>query len=336
MASRLRAFLLAPLALLLLGCPEADGPGGGIVPGTAAPPRPAPPARVAAPKAAADVSEIRKNLEALGRRLSDQERRVEEARQSIRRLTDALERAREDSAASLAEATSDASNLQGRVEALENQMSLLRARLRPPAPADPGEGEKETAAPVGEPSPAPPVGAPSADAQIPAAGQPQERDAREAGLPSGDAAQLAVVPKAPPLPRKPPPAAVPGSPPDPEEDYARAVRVLRDERSLARARGLLQAFIAKYPTHELADDAQYWIGQSFFQERNFERAILAFNQVQVDYANGDKAPQALLLEALSFLNLGDRASARELLGRVISKYPDSSAARDARGRLESF
>ena len=111
---------------------------------------------------------------------------------------------------------------------------------------------------------------------------------------------------------------------------------MRDERNFSKARGLLNGFISEYPTHELADDAQYWIGQSYYQEKNFERAILAFNKVQVDYANGDKAPEALLLEALSFLNIDDRASARELLGQVIAKYPDSSAASTARKRLDSL
>ena len=147
-------------------------------------------------------------------------------------------------------------------------------------------------------------------------------------------ARVAVIPKEPASrPQKPAPAP---RPPDPEEDYTQAIRVLRDERNFVKARGLLNGFISKYPTHELADDAQYWIGQSYYREKNFERAILAFNKVQVDYANGDKAPEALLLEALSFLNIDDRASARELLGQVIAKYPDSNAASTARKRLESL
>ena len=58
--------------------------------------------------------------------------------------------------------------------------------------------------------------------------------------------------------------------------------------------------------------------------------------MQVDYANGDKAPDALLKEALAFLNLGDKASARELLARVIQKYPNSSAAEAALERLKSL
>jgi tol-pal system protein YbgF len=123
---------------------------------------------------------------------------------------------------------------------------------------------------------------------------------------------------------------------DPDADFNEALRVFRKDRSFPKARLLLNRFISSYPTHDLADDAQYLIGESYFEEKNYERAILAFNKVQVDYANGDKAPDSLFKEALSFLNLGDRASARELLGRVVQKYPGSEAEQAATKHLNSM
>ena len=208
-------------------------------------------------------------------------------------------------------------------------------RLKPPLVAAQEKQEKVEVlvTPVGAPSRMSPVGAPPAGARIPSAGLPQSRDAQDVGAPAPDT-RVAVVPKEPL--GQPPKSAPEPKLPDPEEDYTQAIRVLRDEKSFEKARGLLNGFISKYPTHELADDAQYWIGQSYYQEKNFERAILAFNKVRVDYANGDKAPEALLMEAVSFLNFGDRESAREFLGEVIKKYPDSGAASDARKRLESL
>lgn len=138
--------------------------------------------------------------------------------------------------------------------------------------------------------------------------------------PAGDVSKL------PPAPR----------PPDPEEEFNLANRVLQEERNFPKARSLLKAFIRKYPKHGLADDAQYWIGQSYFQEKNIRDAILAFNTVKFDYANGDKAPDAFLMEALSHLEWGDTEAARMLLGELIDVYPDSSAAAAARKRLESL
>lgn len=314
MASRLGRLALAALAFASPGCTGVDSP----------PPRPP-----------VDLSAIKESLEGLRRGMRDQERRIEGAREEAQRLADAFARAREeiesgreDARKSLEKAGKITAGLEARIGKLESRVSLLRASA---SRADARKGEP-VAGPAGAPSRMAPVGAPLADARIASVGLPEDRDAPVAGLPAGGARPPAasreiVVPRRAPAP---PPSS------EPEENYARAIRVLREERSFARARGLLEAFIERHPTHELADDAQYWIGQSYFQEKNFERAILAFNKVQVDYANGDKAPEALLLEALSFLSLGDQASARELLGRVIGKYPDSGAASAARERLESL
>ncbi len=331
-ASRFQTFSLVALSLVLLGCPEANPPGGGpgIVPGTGSPPRPAPPAQVAVRNPSVDVSAIAKNLQGFRRGMQNQEKRIEETRETVQRLTDEVERARKDSETSLEKAGKVVAQLQGRIEKLEDKMKLLRSK----APVVAARKKEEVVVtPVGAPSRFSPVGVPPANARIPSAGLPQSQDVGAVGRPATDA-RVAVIPKEPTSrPQKPAPAP---RPPDPEEDYTQAIRVLRDERSFAKARDLLNEFISKYPTHELADDAQYWIGQSYFQEKNFQRAILAFNKVQVDYANGDKAPEALLMEALSFLNFGDLSTAREFLGEVIKKYPDSSAAATARKRLESL
>ena len=324
--SRLRSFSLVALSFVLLGCPEANSPVGG--PGS--PPRPAPPAPVASPQPSVDVAAIEENLQGLRRGMRNQEQRIEEAREAIQGVTDEVERARKDSEESLGKTGKSIAKLEERIEKLEDEVSRLRTKAPLVAAA---KKEEVVVTPVGVPSQVLHVGVPPAGARILSAGLPQNRVAHVVGVPVPDT-RVAVIPKEP-ASRPPRPAPAPRLP-DPEEDYTKAIRVLRDERNFVKARGLLNEFISKYPTHELSDDAQYWIGQSYYREKNFERAILAFNKVQVDYANGDKAPEALLLEALSFLNIDDRASARELLGQVIAKYPDSSAASDARKRLESL
>ena len=332
--SRLQIIPLAALSLVLLGCPEANSPvgdpGGAVISGTGSPPRPASPVQVAPQDPSIDVSAIEKNLQGLRRGMRNQEQRIEETREAIQGVTDEIERARKDSENSLEKAGKAIAKLEERIEKLEKEVSRLRTKAPLVAAA---KKEEVVVTPVGVPSQVLHVGVPPAGARVPSAGLPQNRVAHAVGVPVPDT-RVAVIPKEPvSRPQKPAPAP---RPPDPEEDYTKAIRVLRDERNFTKARGLLNGFISKYPKHELADDAQYWIGQSYYQEKNFERAILAFNKVQVDFANGDKAPEALLLEALSFLHIDDRASAMELLGQVIAKYPDSSAASTARKRLESL
>lgn len=326
MASRLRPLSLAALSFVLLGCPEANSPVGD--PGSS--PLPAPPARVGAQNPSVDVAAIEKNLQGLRHGMQNQEQRIEEAREAIQGVTDEVERARKDSEKSLKNAGKVITKLQERIEKLENAVSLLRSK--PPVEVA-RKKEEIVVTPAGAPSRMSPVGAPPSDGRIPSAGLPVSLNAQAVGMSTPDT-RVAVIPEEPV--NRPPETAPAPRPPDPEEDYTQAIRVLRDEKSFAKARGLLNGFISKYPTHELADDAQYWIGQSYFQQENYRDAILAFNKVQVDYANGDKAPEALLMEALSFLNFGDRASAREFLDDVMKKYPDSNAAATARKRLESL
>ncbi len=324
-ASGLRPFSLVVFSFFLIGCPDTNSPAGDS--GT---PPPAPAAQVGTQNPSIDVAAIEANLKGLRRGMQNQEQRIEEAREAIQGVTNEVERARKDSEKSLEKAGKTIAKLQERIDKLEKELSLLRSK--PPVQATKKKAEV-VVTPAGSPSRMSPLGVPAGDGRVVSAGLPASTGTQPVGQPA--AGERVVVISKEPVNRPPQAKPVPKLP-DPEEDYTRAIRVLRDERNYAKARSLLDTFIDNYPTHELADDAQYWIGQSYYQEKNFERAILAFNKVQVDYANGDKAPEALLLEALSFLNIDDRASARELLGQVIAKYPDSSAAATARQRFESL
>ncbi len=277
-------------------------------------------------------SSLIQSLKALRRGLANQEQRIDEERRAIQALTDQLEKNRNNIDAVWNNFEKQAKELKERLDSVENELALLRTSGDRPGDQLTKEG------PGGEP---PPIGAPG----IPEAGSGKGAEAipgsasgegtESAGVPSGGAGDVArVIPPAgsPDEPFQPPPV----KKPDPDSYFNEALRVFKEDRSFPKARLLLNRFISSYPTNELADDAQYLIGESYFEEKNFERAILAFNKVQVDYANGDKAPDALLKEALAFLNLGDRASARELLGRVVRKYPGSEAEKTATERLNSL
>ena len=54
------------------------------------------------------------------------------------------------------------------------------------------------------------------------------------------------------------------------------------------------------------------------------------------YPEGDKIPAALFKQALSFMELGDKTNARNLLKRVIEKYPHSEQAEMAKKKLETI
>ncbi|HQC43589.1 MAG TPA: tol-pal system protein YbgF, partial [Verrucomicrobiota bacterium] len=117
--------------------------------------------------------------------------------------------------------------------------------------------------------------------------------------------------------------------------YAAAYQTFKNG-NYAKAREAFQEFLTTYPSGEYADNAQYWIGECYFFEKQFEKAILEYEKVTRKFPSSNKVPYALVKQALSFQNLGDKASAKLLLQQVIKEYPDTSQARVARSKLQEL
>jgi len=105
---------------------------------------------------------------------------------------------------------------------------------------------------------------------------------------------------------------------------------------LGEARKKFEAFLKKYPHTELSDNAQFWIGETYFLKKDYEKAILEYEKTIVKYPEGDKIPSALLKQGFAFLELGDKTNARNLLKRVVDRYPQTEQAEIARKKLESI
>ena len=97
---------------------------------------------------------------------------------------------------------------------------------------------------------------------------------------------------------------------------------------------LFEAFLRTYPASEYADNARYWIGESYYQQGDYERAILEYEKVLQQYPKGDKVPHALLKQGFAFLNLGDQVDAKLLFQKVIKEYPQSPQAEIAAKKLK--
>lgn len=122
--------------------------------------------------------------------------------------------------------------------------------------------------------------------------------------------------------------------PEAQDEYKLALRALR-EQQYDKAIQQFRAFQRKYPNSEMADDAQYWIGESYFTQKDYNRAILELNDV-LKYRRGDRVPAALSRQAQAFLEIGDKTDARLILQKLISDYPNSEQAREARDRLQTL
>lgn len=119
-----------------------------------------------------------------------------------------------------------------------------------------------------------------------------------------------------------------------QDEYKLALRALNDQQ-YDKAIQQFRNFQRKYPNSDMADDAQYLIGESYFAQKDYNRAILEFNDV-LKYRRGDKVPAALLRQAQAFLEIGDRTDARLILQKLINDYPNSEQAREAKDRLPTL
>ncbi len=121
----------------------------------------------------------------------------------------------------------------------------------------------------------------------------------------------------------------------PEEMYEYAVGQIKGG-SPKKGRETLSAFTAKYPGHKLVPNALYWKGEAFYAEKDYENAILSFQDVVDKYPGGDKASDAMYKQGLSFLALKDKKNAAILFELVPKKYPKSKAAELAKKKLKEI
>ena len=89
----------------------------------------------------------------------------------------------------------------------------------------------------------------------------------------------------------------------------------------------------RYPTAELADNAQYGVGECFFAQSQFDSAGVAYAKVEESWPQGDKVPAALYKLALSRDRLGQKDAAKKTFEDLVKRFPNSGEAQLARERL---
>jgi len=133
-------------------------------------------------------------------------------------------------------------------------------------------------------------------------------------------------------PPAPPKEAVGKARTDKESLYAAAYELFREAR-YEKSREGFENFLKQHPDTEFSDNAQFWIGECYYFEKKYEKAIVEYDKVVKNYPEGNKVPFALLKQGLSFEKLGDKASAKLLLQQVIRDFPNTGQARIARTKL---
>lgn len=102
------------------------------------------------------------------------------------------------------------------------------------------------------------------------------------------------------------------------------------------ARDIFTRFLEQNPKHDLAANAHYWVGETLYSEKNYEPAIVAFQEVIKNYPQQPKAPAAMLKQAMAFRAINDAKSAKYVLKKLVEGYPKSEEAKKAKELIKEI
>ncbi|MBV8519629.1 MAG: tol-pal system protein YbgF [Acidobacteria bacterium] len=190
-----------------------------------------------------------------------------------------------------------------RIDVLNDRIARLEETRSAPAPVTVAERPAPVERALPSERPAPPQ--PSAPVQSPSA----------AAAPAQGSAQPAVVSA------------------NLAEAYRKAI-MLYGRNNLAEARREFQQVFDTDPTGDLADNALFWIGETYYAASDYTNAMRYYARVWNEYSDQNKAPDALFKTALAQEKTGDLALARKTLQQVIARYPYSSPASTAKQELQ--
>jgi tol-pal system protein YbgF len=117
--------------------------------------------------------------------------------------------------------------------------------------------------------------------------------------------------------------------------YNEAFDALKNGRYAESAR-LFSTFLDRFPSGEFADNAQYWLGESYYVTGNYRIALEAFQDLLSRFPSSAKAPDARLKLGYTYFSLQEWPDAERVLKQVIGQYPNSTVSRLAENRLRTM
>ena len=122
---------------------------------------------------------------------------------------------------------------------------------------------------------------------------------------------------------------------NPDALYLKGLDLLK-AGDLVSARDHFTKFLDLNPKHDLAANAQYWIGETYYSEKNYEAAILSYQEVIKNYPGKEKVAAAMLKQAMSFDAIKDTKSAKFILKKLVEGFPKSEEAKKAKVLLKEL
>ena len=85
---------------------------------------------------------------------------------------------------------------------------------------------------------------------------------------------------------------------------------------------IFEKLLRSNPDSQLADNSQFWIGECYYGDKEYERAILEFEKV-FTFPNNNKMDAAQLKLGFCYLRLNNNKRAKEEFSRLVELYPGS-------------
>jgi tol-pal system protein YbgF len=95
-----------------------------------------------------------------------------------------------------------------------------------------------------------------------------------------------------------------------------------------------KTYVANFPRNDLADDAQWYIGECYHQDGKFAEAVDAYNRVITNYPKGDRLPDAYYKRGIALSAMGQADRARESFETLMKEFPEHDTARLAKQQLD--
>ncbi len=120
-----------------------------------------------------------------------------------------------------------------------------------------------------------------------------------------------------------------------KETYDRALSLFRASKFNEAYRAFVE-YIEQYPNGKMAPNARFWLGDCYYNQQEYELAILEYQKVLADYPKDAKAPAALLKQGLAFEKLKDNNTAKIVYKKLLAEYPKSEQVESAKNRIEAI
>jgi tol-pal system protein YbgF len=117
-----------------------------------------------------------------------------------------------------------------------------------------------------------------------------------------------------------------------QSEYRKALALVRDGEFEAAAESF-NVFLKEYPDSSYADNANYWIGETYYVTRDFNTALEVFTELVNAYPGSPKVPDTRLKIGYIHYEQNDWETAQDVLTSIVNDYPDTEVAQLANARL---